>query len=97
MTVSRHIIAKGRVQGVGYRHFVTETAMAHSLQGWVRNRMSGMVEAVLIGPADAVDAVIAECRTGPRNARVEGIDQSDATPEQRALYSGSGFNVLPTI
>lgn len=97
MNVARHIIAKGRVQGVGYRHFVTETATTHGLQGWVRNRMSGMVEAVLIGPADAVDLAIEVCKTGPRHARVDGIDQSDATPEQHALGDGAGFSVLPTV
>lgn len=97
MTVARHIIAKGRVQGVGYRAFVEEVASVHRLQGWVRNRMSGTVEAVLIGPAEAVSAVIEECRKGPRASRVEGIDQSEATPEQRAFYSGPGFEVLPTV
>jgi acylphosphatase len=97
MTVARHIIAKGRVQGVGYRNFVVDAATAHNLQGWVRNRMAGTVEAVLSGPAEAVDAVIEVCKTGPRGARVDGIDQSDATPEQRALYSGTGFSVLPTV
>lgn len=97
MTVARYIIAKGRVQGVGYRNFVAEAATAQRLQGWVRNRMAGTVEAVMIGPADAVEAVIEDCSKGPRNARVEGIDQCEATPEQRALCSGPGFNVLPTV
>ena len=97
MNVARHIIAKGRVQGVGYRAFVEEAATVHRLQGWVRNRMAGTVEAVLVGPAEAVDAVIEECRKGPPAARVEGIDQSDATPEQRALYSDPDFGVLPTV
>jgi acylphosphatase len=97
MTVARHIIAKGRVQGVGYRAFVVEAATAHRLQGWVRNRMAGTVEAVLSGPADAVDAVIEACMKGPPGARVDGIDQSDATSEQRALYIGTGFSVLPTV
>ena len=97
MNVARHIIAKGRVQGVGYRNFVFEAAAAHNLQGWVRNRMAGTVEAVLVGPADAVSAAIEACKTGPRGARVDGIDQSEATPEQRALYAGPGFDVLPTV
>ena len=97
MNVARHIIAKGRVQGVGYRAFVAEAATARNLQGWVRNRMAGTVEAVLVGPAEAVDAVIEECRKGPRAARVDGIDQTEATPEQRALYPGAGFEVMPTV
>lgn len=97
MTVARHIIAKGRVQGVGYRAFVAETATAHRLQGWVRNRMAGTVEAVLVGPVDAVNAVIEACKTGPRGARVEGIDQNEAIPEQRELSTAPGFSVLPTV
>lgn len=97
MTVARHIIAKGRVQGVGYRAFIAETATVHRLQGWVRNRMAGTVEAVLVGPADAVNAAIEVCKTGPRGARVDGIDQSEATPEQCALYTGPGFDVLPSV
>ena len=97
MTVARHIVAKGRVQGVGYRNFVFEAATAKGLQGWVRNRMAGTVEAVLVGPAEAVDKVIEECRKGPPASRVEGIDQHEATPDQRALHDGPGFEVLPTV
>jgi acylphosphatase len=97
MSIARYIIVKGRVQGVGYRHFVTETAIARGLQGWVRNRMAGTVEAVLIGSAEAVNATIEACRQGPSSARVETIDQSEATTGQRALSVGSGFVVLPTV
>jgi acylphosphatase len=97
MSIARHIIVKGLVQGVGYRHFVTEAAMAHGLHGLVRNRMSGTVEAVLIGSAHAVNATIEVCKRGPRSAQVEAVEQSDATPEQRALGVGSSFTVLATV
>ena len=97
MPPTLHLIIRGRVQGVGYRNFVFEAATAQRLQGWVRNRMAGTVEAVLIGPAETVAAVIEQCRKGPPASRVEGIDHSDATPQQRALYEGSGFEVLPTV
>ena len=97
MTIALHIVAKGRVQGVGYRNFVAEAAIALRLQGWVRNRMAGTVEAVFVGSIEAVDAVIEECRRGPRAARVDGIDRSEATSEQRALCDGAGFEVLPTV
>ena len=46
--VVRRVMVSGRVQGVGYRNFVFEAATAQRLQGWVRNRMAGTVEAVLI-------------------------------------------------
>ncbi|MCC7272994.1 MAG: acylphosphatase, partial [Alphaproteobacteria bacterium] len=58
----------GRVQGVWYRAWTVETAQALGLRGWVRNRADGSVEALLIGPAAAVDAMAARCRQGPPKA-----------------------------
>src|SRR5262249_12990725 len=49
--VIRHVVIRGRVQGVGYRAFAEYTALDHGLAGWVRNRRDGGVEAVLAGPA----------------------------------------------
>ena len=44
--VIRHVLIRGRVQGVGYRAFAEYTALDHGLAGWVRNRRDGAVEAV---------------------------------------------------
>ena len=49
MNVVRHLVFHGRVQGVGFRAFVEDTAAGLSLKGWVRNRRDGTVEAVLDG------------------------------------------------
>ena len=54
--IARHVIVLGRVQGVGYRAWTEREAQARGLQGWVRNRHDGTVEAVFAGPADAVRA-----------------------------------------
>src|SRR5262249_56133792 len=51
--VIRHVVIRGRVQGVGYRAFAEYTALDHGLAGWVRNRRDGGVEAVLAGPGAA--------------------------------------------
>ena len=40
-----------RVQGVGYRAFVEHEAGRLGLQGFVRNRRDGTVEALFVGPA----------------------------------------------
>ena len=48
--VIRHIVVRGRVQGVGFRAFVEDEARQRGLQGWVRNRRDGSVEAVFAGP-----------------------------------------------
>jgi len=98
MTVLRHLAIRGRVQGVGYRAFVEEEATALGLDGWVRNRRDGTVEAVIAGPGEAVEAMIAACRKGPFSARVDGVDVSNA---DAALLGqrrrGERFSTLPTV
>jgi len=68
---------RGRVQGVWYRGWTVDAARARGLDGWVRNRVDGSVEAVLAGPADVVAEMIAACRQGPPAARVDAIDVSE--------------------
>ena len=67
----RHVTIRGRVQGVGYRAWVEHQATARDLEGWVRNRRDGSVEAVFAGPEDVVTEMIAACRRGPSSARVD--------------------------
>ena len=67
MTVIRHVIVHGRVQGVGFRAFVEREALTRGVEGWVRNRRDGTVEALFAGDDDAVADMIAAC--GQRSAR----------------------------
>jgi acylphosphatase len=95
VTVHRHVVIRGRVQGVGYRAWTEVTALERGLQGWVRNRRDGAVEAVFDGAEDEVAAMIAECRSGPPGARVDAIDQREATADEIALRRGDElFSVL---
>jgi acylphosphatase len=82
---------EGRVQGVGYRAWLAETARAHGLDGWARNLRDGSVEAVLAGSPQAVEAVIARCHQGPALARV---DRLTATPAEPPAHPG--FHVRST-
>jgi acylphosphatase len=95
--VVRHVMFRGRVQGIGFRAFVEEAATRHGLQGWVRNRRVGTVEAVLSGEAAAVDAVVEACRKGPPQSRVESVEQRDATADELKLRGSETFAVLPTV
>jgi acylphosphatase len=93
-----HVTIRGDVQGVGFRAFVERQAVERGLDGWVRNRGDGAVEAVFAGPASAVDGMIQVCRQGPAGARVAGLDlrEEDAAgliPSSRS----AGFYVLPTV
>ncbi len=97
MSVIRHVIVRGRVQGVGYRAFVEREALKRGVEGWVRNRRDGSVEAVFAGTQDKVDAAVEACRRGPYSARVEQIDQHDGTEDELKLRApGDVFSMLPT-
>jgi acylphosphatase len=94
----RQVTIKGRVQGVGYRAWLEHQAIARGLEGWVRNRRDGSVEALFAGPEDVVADMVASCRRGPVSARVDKVDDEKAEPDALGLrYAGEDFSVLPTI
>ena len=70
---------EGHVQGVWYRGWTIEEATRHGLDGWVRNRRDGSVEAAFAGPKEVVDAMIAACHRGPPSARVERVSAEPST------------------
>lgn len=98
LTTTSHAAFRGCVQGVGFRAFVGDVAIRHQLQGWVRNRRDGSVEAVFAGAAEAVEAAIAACRKGPLHGRVDDAEVREGTPGELALRRDrNGFAVLPTV
>lgn len=98
MTRCVRIIVTGRVQGVGYRAWTAGEAEALGLEGYVRNRRDGGVEAVLAGPDEAVARMIERMRQGPPSARVTALTEDEVT---RALLDlrrgGEAFSMLPTV
>jgi acylphosphatase len=94
----RQVTIQGRVQGVGYRAWVEHQARVHRLEGWVRNRRDGSVEALFAGPEDVVSSMVALCRRGPASARVEAVQDESANSDALNLrYAGERFSVLPTV
>ncbi|MEW6416056.1 MAG: acylphosphatase [Pseudomonadota bacterium] len=75
---TRHLRIHGRVQGVWFRESMRQEAARLGVTGWVRNTADGKVEAVVQGPAEAVDALIAWAHKGPPMARVERVEVSEA-------------------
>ncbi|KQV81066.1 acylphosphatase [Massilia sp. Root351] len=84
--MAKRLIIEGRVQGVGYRATLANEAAALGLQGWVRNRSDGSVEAVVDGDAQAVDAIIAWARRGPPAAVVSKVAIEDTEPPPRGTF-----------
>jgi acylphosphatase len=75
--MAKHLVISGRVQGVGFRYSMAEEAERLGATGWVRNRRDGTVEAVVDGPAGAVDALVAWARRGPPSAHVSGVQVTE--------------------
>jgi acylphosphatase len=86
-----HVRIEGRVQGVGYRAFVERNALALGLEGWVRNRGDGSVEAVFQGPDETIDEMLRFCRHGPPHSAVTSVE---TIGEGVGVFTG--FEVRPT-
>jgi acylphosphatase len=81
------VIISGRVQGVWYRNWTIGEATARGLDGWVRNRRDGTVEALFSGSETVIRDMITACHDGPPLAKVLSVEEH---PEL-ALEPGSGF------
>ena len=78
--IAKRFLVRGRVQGVGFRWFVEREAHMLKISGWVRNNPDGTVELFAQGTRDQLAGLHARLREGPRAARVDGVDVSDAEP-----------------
>ena len=86
-----HVVISGRVQGVGYREWTRREASSRGLEGWVRNRHDGSVEAVFAGEDSRVESMLLALRVGPPSARVGHIEVVEGADEEPA-----GFTVRET-
>lgn len=92
--VAIRIVIYGKVQGVGYRNWLRSKALDHHIDGWVRNRSDGQVEALLCGLESQVKEVISLCFQGPPAAAVRRVKEF---PETGMRTQAKGFMSLPTI
>lgn len=90
-TVARRLVIAGRVQGVGFRYAFADEARMRGLAGWVRNRRDGRVEALVSGPAPAVEAMIAWARLGPPAAQVSSVEVEEA------IAASGAFDIVATL
>ena len=87
---ARRVVIAGRVQRIGYRQWMVAEARRLGVDGWVRNRADGTVEALVAGDIAAVQALLSACRRGPLLARVDTITEEFVEPPDQP-----GFRRLP--
>ena len=77
---ARRFVVRGRVQGVGFRWFVEREAHMLGIAGWVRNKSDGSVEVLGMGTRDQLAGLRSRLHQGPRAARVDDVQESEARP-----------------
>ncbi|HEY0756696.1 MAG TPA: acylphosphatase [Ktedonobacteraceae bacterium] len=84
-----HAIVHGQVQGVGFRYFVIEQALALGLRGYTRNESDGSVEILAQGPRQALESLLALLWRGPSAATVTQVEVDWGKPSSHV----SGFHI----
>ncbi|MCP5382611.1 MAG: acylphosphatase [Kordiimonadaceae bacterium] len=90
--IARRLLISGRVQGVFYRDWTVRHARELHLDGWVRNRTDGTVEALIVGPEEDVNKMVKYCQNGPPRSKVDNIEISEAIG-----ITKKGFFQKPTV
>ena len=88
--MKKHIIISGKVQGVGFRYWLHKKANKKNIRGWVKNKITGEVETLLIGDDEDVQEVIKQCEQGPHSSNVTQVKIQDYKQE----YSKKSFYIL---
>ena len=83
MTIRKHIIFSGHVQGVGFRYRAKKAADLYRCTGWVRNDWNGTVTMEIQGTEEQIDQTIQKGRF----IRIEGMNTKTipTDPEERSF------------
>lgn len=74
--ITRQVVVEGHVQGVGFRNYTRRSAIAHNVDGWVKNDDEGTVTMVLQGEEENVNAVVNSVRDGPQLSTVKAVEEA---------------------
>ena len=75
--MKKHLVISGKVQGVGFRYWLQRLAIEKNIYGWVKNKTSGNVEALIIGQEKEIQELIKLCEMGPSPAKIDYIQIND--------------------
>lgn len=84
---------EGFVQAVGYRNFAIAEATRLNLDGWIRNRSDGTVEALVSGPQKDVEAFVGAAMRGPAGSTIKNVELHNETDPP----AEKGFKRRPSI
>ena len=90
--MKKRLLISGKVQGVGFRHWLYMKAVEKNICGWVRNIATGEVEALVIGNDEDVNKLIKQCKQGPFSSKVIQVKIRDYQQD----YSKKSFVILRT-
>ena len=88
--MKKYLLISGKVQGVGFRHWLYVKAIEKNIHGWVKNKITGEVEALLVGNDDDVKVLIKQCARGPSFSNVTQVKIQDYQQD----YSKKSFDIL---
>ena len=88
--MKKHIVITGKVQGVGFRYWLYKAALRNNINGWVKNKISGEVEALLIGNDTEINNLIMLCKKGPLYSKVTKIEVQNYPKE----HLGKSFEII---
>jgi acylphosphatase len=88
--MKKHIVITGKVQGIGFRYWLYKAAIQRNIDGWVRNKISGEVEALIIGNDKNVNDLIKLCEKGPTFSKVTKVKVQNYQKE----YSKKSFDII---
>lgn len=70
---TKHLLIKGKVQGVFFRATAKDVAQTLGVTGWIKNTEAGDVEATVSGTEEQLNAFIDWCKKGPSSAVVKKV------------------------
>ena len=88
--MKKHIVITGKVQGVGFRYWLYQAAKQRNIDGWVRNKISGEVEALLVGSNVEINKLIKLCEKGPPSSKVTKVKVQSYQKE----YLKKSFDII---
>ena len=86
----KHLVISGRVQGIGFRYWLQSIAIEKNIFGWVKNKISGDVEVLIVGNEQEVKNMIKLCEKGPLASRVDHVKVN----EYKKDYLKKSFDII---